>query len=159
MRRHSELAQGVVEAAVMVPICIFAIFAIMQVGWIAMCSAQLDSGIAHMQQDELVTSDAAAASKILEATSSLSPERLSVSGYALSNDDRSSMSRAIPRTGTDNSGSGYDASRNDVARYRVTCDVSYDAGLLFPIPGIEKVTTVKRTVDFTKVESRHFEVR
>ncbi len=161
MRRfRSERGQGIVEAATMVPLCLLMLFAVFQMGWMALCTSELDSGISHMQQAAQSADDADAAKElILQNSTVLNPERLTVAEFSTSDLDRSNTSRATPQSTSGNSGQGWATSRNDAKRTNVKCKVSYDCGMLFPVPGLSGLAKVTRDVDYSEIASREFEVR
>lgn len=155
-----ESGQGIVEAAAMVPLCLLMLFAMFQMGWMALCTSELDAGISHMQQAAGSVRDAATAKDlVLQNSTVLNAERLTVDGFTASEQDRSNTSRDVPQQTPGNSGRGWAASRNDARRTHVTCQVTYDCGLVFPVPGLSGLAKVTRSVDYSEVDSREFEVR
>ena len=142
------------------PVFLFLLFSVVQLGWMSLCTSELDGAIAQMQRSAQVADTAdAAAEVIVDNSTVLSPERLVVSDYSVSADSRSSAQNAAPSVRDENSGKGYESSRNDAHRVQVRCTVTYDAGLLVPAPALSGLTTISRSVDFTDTLSREFEVR
>lgn len=158
--RLTETGQGLVEAALVMPIFLFLLLAVMQLGWMSLCTSELDGSIAQMQRSAQVAATAEeAVETIVDNSTVLSAERLVVSDYSVSTDSRSSAGNAAPSVRDENSGKGYESSRNDAHRVQVRCTVTYDAGLLMPAPALSGLTTISRSVDFTDTLSREFEVR
>lgn len=150
-----ERGQGLVESAIALPVFLFLVLIIVQVGWIGFCAAEVDTGIAHLQREagSSATIDEAAAKQcILDNSLILDPKRLSVVDYEISFDNRAADVQG-------DADEGYLSTRRKTTRAHVKCIVRYDAGLLAGTLGNGGPATVSRDVDFTEVCATEFEVR
>lgn len=151
-----ERGQGLVESAIALPIFLLLVFMTVQIGWVAFCTAEVDSGIAHLQRAAGTTEtidEVAAKQCILDNSIILDAERMQIQDYEISYDNRASDMQGDPET------DGYLAARRKTTRAHIKCTVIYDAGLLVGTLGNGGPTTVSRDVDFTEVCSSEFEVR
>lgn len=152
--RRGEKGQGLAEAAVALPLAVLMIFAVIQTGWIAFASSDLDAGIAHMEaraaNGEGADDVAAwAESAILENTTVITADRLVVK------DAEKSAGLSDHGVATD-VGGGFKRARHDVERTTIRCTVEYDANI--GLPSMGDMTKITRPVEVTVTTSQELEV-